>query len=214
MEHFEIDRTDEEREELVKQWIKDYWLMLVVAVLAAVAAVYGLNYFKQSKIKARSETAAQTQLVGKALRENKVTEAQTLVAALQSDEKDTTFSALATLSLAQKYFNDKAYDKAIAQYDWLVTQSGDMAMRNLARLRKARAEADGKNIQAAVATLDGMEGNANLAEAFLLKGDILLADKQFAAAKKVYEAIPKDQQVSQNLINQRLELLNIVEQKQ
>ncbi|PID66020.1 MAG: hypothetical protein CR975_05145 [Gammaproteobacteria bacterium] len=213
MEHFELDRTDEEREELVKQWIKDYWLMLVIVVLGAIGAVYGLNYFKQAKLNALNEVANKTQLVGKNLQEGKINAAQTLVTALQTNEKDSSFSTLATLSLAQTYFNDKDYNQAIRQYDWLIAQSGDMAMRDLARLRKARVQADAKQTQAAVETLNAVEDKTYLPNAYLLKADILLADKQFAEAQKAYQAIPKNQQINQNLIDQRLELLNIMQQQ-
>ncbi len=214
MEHFELDRTDEEREELVKQWIKDYWLMLVVVVLGAIGAVYGLNYYRQSKLNALNETAMTTEVIGEALRKNEVDKAQELVSKIQTNEKDTSFSAVATLSLAQKYFNDKAYDKATQQYDWIITQSDDVAMRNVARLRKARVQSDAKQVAEAINTLSSIEGNENFAETALLKGDILLADKQFDAAKKAYESIPKDQQINENLIKQRLELLTIMQQKQ
>lgn len=213
MKQIEIDRTDEEREELVKQWIKDYWLMVVIAVLAAVAAVYGINYYKQAKIDALSETATVTQQVGQALRDNQLEQAEKLVLELQSKEQQTTFSALSTLSLAQKYFNDKAYAKAIEQYDWLISRSGDMAMRNLGRLRKARAQANDQQIQAALTTLNGLEGEANLAEANLLKGDILLADNQLAEATKAYQAIPENITINQALVEQRLELINIKQQQ-
>ncbi len=151
---------------------------------------------------------------GEALRKNDVSKAQELVTAIQTNEKDTSFSAVATLSLAQKYFNDKAYDKAAQQYDWIITQSDDVAMRNLARLRKARVQSDAKQVADAISTLGGIEGNANLAETALLKGDILLADKQFDEAKKAYESIPKEQQINENLIKQRLELVTIMQQKQ
>lgn len=213
MKQIEIDRTDEEREELVKQWIKDYWLMVVIAVLAAVAAVYGINYYRQSKIDALSETAAVTQQVGQALRDNQLEQAEKLVLELQTKEQQTTFSALSTLSLAQKYFNDKAYAKAIEQYDWLISHAGDMAMRNLGRLRKARAQANDQQIQAAVTTLNSLEGETNLAEANLLKGDILLADNQLAEAEKAYQAIPENTKINQALVEQRLELINIKQQQ-
>ncbi len=214
MEHFELDRTDEEREELVKQWIKNNWLMLVVVLMGAIGAVYGLNYYKQAKLDALNTMATKTEQVSQALRENKVSDAQTLVTELQTDEKDTSFSSVATLSLAQQYFHDKQYEKAIQQYDWLIAQSGDVAMRNLARLRKARVQSDAKQPKAAVDTLNGVEGNANLAETYLLKGDILLSDKQFTEAKKAYEGIPKNQQITENVIKQRLELLTIMQQQQ
>ncbi len=213
MEHFELDRTDEEREELVKQWIKDYWLMLVIVVLGAIGAVYALNYFRQAKLDNLNKMAAKTEQVGLALRDNKVDNAKKIVTGLQENNKDTSFSTVATLSLAQKYFSEKKYNEAISQYDWLISQEKDIAMRNLARLRKARVHADAKQIKEAVDTLNSVEGNANLYESYLLKADILLSDKQFDEAEKTYKSILTDKSANNELINQRLELLGIMKQK-
>lgn len=214
MKPIEIDRTDEEREELVKQWIKDYWLMIVLAVLMAIGAVYGLNYFKQSKINALSDMAEKTQAVNQYLLNNQLPAAEQQVAELQEQQADTSFSALATLSLAQRYFNDKAYDKALAQYGWLIAHSDDIAMRDLARLRKARVQAEQQQFSAAITTLNGMESQNNIDESNLLKGDILLADQQLDAAKQAYQAISDNPQINAQVVQQRLELVNIKQQKQ
>ncbi|MGY0399763.1 MAG: YfgM family protein [Ostreibacterium sp.] len=214
MKNFEIERTDEEREELVKAWISNNWLMVVFAVLLAIAAVWGLNYFKQSKINALSEQAKRTQQVIQSIKDNQIKAAQTAVSQLQKNSKESSFSAVATLSLAKKYFNNKNYAAAIQQYDWLMTTAGDVTMRDLARLRKARAQADNQQLSAAINTLDSIEGKQNIDEANLLKGDILLADGQFELAKTTYENLKKSQQVNLIMISQRLELLNIKQESQ
>lgn len=211
--NIEIDRTDEEREELVKQWIRDYWLVAVGAVGLAIAGVYGINYYRQSAINALSESAAQTAQVATDLQANRVAEAEKITAALQSDEKDTSFSAVATLTLAKKLFEDKQFDKAAKQYDWLIANAGDAAMRDIGRLRKARAQADAEKYTQAVETLGGLEGQDSVIEANLLKGDILTAAKQYDAAKTAYESVKGSDAVNPQLIKQRLDLLTIKQQQ-
>lgn len=212
MAEIHIDRTDEEREELVKQWISNYWLVIVGAILLAIGGVYGLDYLKQSKKNALERAAVEVRAVEKALSENQLAEALEKATALQNKEKDTTFSVLATLALAKKYFDDSAYDQAIAQYDWLVVNAGDMAVRDVARLRKSRAETNTGKYTQALSTLSMLEGSVNGLEANLLKGDILLADQQYDAAKKAYLSIKSEASINNQLIQQRLDLIDIKQQ--
>ena len=214
MENFQIDRTDEEREELVKQWIKDYWLMVVIAILLAVALVFGINYFKKSKIESLSNLAVQNKHIGLLLKKNDISSAKSKVDDLQANNPNSSFSSIATLSLAQKHFVNKDYESAIGQYNWLISTSSDLAMRNIARLRKARAQANANKVKAAIKTLDEVEGVAVVGESYLLKGDIFLENKQFVDAKKAYEKILKIRGVNQYLINQRLEIVKIQQQIQ
>ncbi|PID64459.1 MAG: hypothetical protein CR977_03775 [Gammaproteobacteria bacterium] len=198
---------------MVKQWIKDYWLVAVGAVGLAIAGVYGINYYRQSQITALSDTAAQTAKVTQDLQANRLAEAETLTASLQNEQKDTSFSVIATLALAKKLFDEKKYTEAVRQYDWLIANAGDLAMRDIGRLRKARAQANAGQHDAAIDTLAGLEGQASLNEATLLKGDILLQAKQYAAAKSTYETLQGNETLNPQLIQQRLDLLNIKQQQ-
>lgn len=214
MEHIDIDRTDEEREEQVKQWIKDYWLMMVLAVAAAIGAVYGLNYFKQSRLSGLNDLAVQYEQVGQALTKKDLKTAQSVVTTLQNDAKNTAFSTLSTLALAKYYFEEKDYKNAATQYDWLLAHAQETAVRDVARLRKARSQANQQLYKDAVTTLSTVESNSNITEANLLKGDFLLADKQYDAAKQAYELLAKNQSMNAEIIRQRLELATIRAQKQ
>lgn len=209
----EIDRTDEEREELVKQWIKDYWLAAVGAAALAIALVYGLNYYRQSKLNALSDTADEVQLVTADLQANKMDSAKVTVEKLQAAQSDTTFSAVATLQLAKKLFDETKYVEAAKQYQWLITSADDVAMRDIARLRKARAESNAKQYSEAVSTLSGLESQSYVVESNLLKGDVYMANKQFDEAKKAYESIKAESGLYPDIIQQRLDLLAIKQQK-
>lgn len=209
----EIDRTDEEREELVKQWIKDYWLAAVGAAALAIALVYGLNYYRQSKLNALSDTADEVQLVTADLQANKMDSAKVTVEKLQAAQSDTTFSAVATLHLAKKLFDESKYVEAAKQYQWLITNADDVVMRDIARLRKARAESNAKQYSEAVSTLSGLESQSYVVESNLLKGDVYMANKQFDAAKKAYESIKAESGLHPDMIQQRLDLLSIKQQK-
>lgn len=213
MQHIEIDRTDEEREELVKQWISDYWLWVVMAVLLSIAAVYGINYYKQSKINALNDLAVELEQVQQQLADKQVDMAATSVNNLQTAEKQSSFTSVATLNLAKYYFDDKVYDKAATQYAWLVKNSADSAMRDIGRLRQARALANAKQFTTAANVLGTIENKNNVTEANLLKGDILLTSGQFDKAKIAYTSLQNSTEINAEVIEQRLNLLNIKQQQ-
>ncbi|PIE46368.1 MAG: hypothetical protein CSA44_00190 [Gammaproteobacteria bacterium] len=214
MHGIEIDRTDEEREELVKKWISDYWLTIVVIVLLAMGALYGLKYYRQSKQDALHAAGAELVAVEKALSTKQLKTAVTKTTMLQQTEKDSSFPVVASLSLAQRYYQEKNYNAAIEQYDWLIQNAGDSAIRDIARLRKARAQADANEINQAVSTLSTVEGQRFTTEGNLLKGDILLADGQFEAAKQAYETLKSAAALDPNILQQRLDLIQIKQQSQ
>lgn len=212
MQHIEIDRTDEEREELVKQWISDYWLWVVLAVALAIGAVFGINYYKQSQVDALNDLAVQLTTVEQQLAADDSALAAKTVTQLQQTAGQSSFSAIATLRLAKHYFDDKAYQKAAEQYAWLVDNAGDSAMRDIGRLRQARALADAQQGNAAVAVLAAIEDSNNVTEANLLKGDILLSNQQFDKAKAAYQSLQGNTEINAEVIEQRMNLLNIKQQ--
>lgn len=214
MQGIEIDRTDAEREELVKKWINDYWLTVVLIVVLAIAVLYGLKWFRQSRQNILHEAAAEVLVVEKSLAENQLQTAADKTAILQQKHQDSSFSALTTLALAQKYFQAENYSAAIEQYDWLIQNAGDVAMRDIARLRKSRAQADAGNIEPAVSTLSTLEDSGFVVEGNLLKGDILLADGQFEEAEKAYNSLQGETTLDPRTLQQRLDLVNIKQQSQ
>lgn len=213
MQQIEIDRTDEEREELVKQWISEYWLWAVMAVGLAIGAVFAINYYKQSKIEHLNGLAVQLHSIQQQLTDNKTDAALANVTQLQTTEAASSFSAVATLSLAKHYFTQQDYDKAANQYAWLVKHAGNAAMRDIGRLRQARALADAKKPAAAVAVLAAIEEKNNVTEANLLKGDILLTNQEFDKARSAYASLQGSTEINAEVIEQRLSLLNIKQQQ-
>lgn len=210
----ELDRTDEEREELVKQWIKDYWLYVVIVVALTIGIVWGLNRFHQSKINALSKTAVTTEQITNDLQADKLDAASNAVKDLQNTQANTSFSTVSTLALAKKLFDTGKFGEAAQQYQWLIANSGDAPMRDIARLRKARAESNAKQYDNAIMTLGGIESKDYVIEANLLKGDIYMVNQQFDKAKDIYETIQEESNgLNPEVTQQRLDLLSIKQQK-
>ncbi len=209
----ELDRTDEEREELVKQWIKDNWLSTVGVIALAIGIVYGVDYYRQSQEQQLSANAAQTEQIMQALKADKLDIANKQLAILQENEKNTSFSSVATLATGKKLFELGKYEEAVQQYEWLINNIDDIAMRDVARLRKARAEANLKQYQQAISTLNGLEGDKNLAEASILRADILTADNKIDEALQELEELKASGYENIPMLEQHINLLTIKKQQ-
>ncbi|MPV85859.1 YfgM family protein [Ostreibacterium oceani] len=209
MDKIEIDRTEQEREELVKQFIKDYWLVAVLAVGGAIGLVYGLEYYKKRQFLTYNDAAMNLSAVEAALTDNATETALNSVTAMQqqNDQAKTGFATVATLSLAKHYFDSKDYKAALAQYDWLIANAPDAAYQQMASIRKARVLAEMGEVTQAVEALSRVESTNFMDEANLLKGDIYLADAQFEQAISAYESI--SDLINPQLVQQRLDIVNI-----
>lgn len=206
MLNIEIDRTEQEREELLKAGIKRYWKLAAAGFLAIVVIVYATHSYRRSHLQSLSEAAARTQIVKHALSVNRLEEAEKATALLQKENKDESFALLATLSLAKYYFDKQDYEKAAQQYQWIIKNSSDAVTRDLARLRQARVFADNQKAKDAISLLNGLESTTESLEATLLKADILLQDKQFDTAESAYNTL-KDKGINPTILDERLNLL-------
>ncbi len=176
--------------------------------------VYGLNYYRQSLADAKNEAAVKVEQVLTEIKLGKLDQAEKLVIDLQNDNQGSSFPVVATLALAKQYFNTKDYNKAIIQYNWLIDSVNNTDIKDIARLRKARAQVNNQQIDEALTTISSVENRANLAEAILLKGDILLSNKQYDKAKEAYASVEKNSEtnISAETLKQRIELVNIKQQ--
>jgi|GEM_PF-5166025 len=204
-----LDRTDAEIEEQVKDWLKKYAMLMIMVLVLAIGLVFGINYYRQSQKDERYRMASQVTAIKKAIAAKQWDAALQMTQSLQQRSKDSSFSVVASLLLGKQYFEEKKYSQALAQYQWVIDNAEHAAMRDVARLRAVRTLANDNKTQAAQDMLSTLEGESSVVEGNLLKGDILLAAKQFDAAEKVYESIQNSAGVNADVIKERIDLARI-----
>lgn len=208
MERIEIDRTDEERADLVKEFIRDYWLTAALVIGGSIAAVGGINYYKSSKITARNESAQLAEKAFKLDDKADLAAAETAVKDLQDADPTSGYATLASLSLAKAQFEKGEFDKAVATYDSVINNHDFAEFRDVAKMRKARVQVAAKQSKQALETLKSVETDAHRGDATLLSGDIHLAAKEFDDALALYEK-GLEKAENKRLFEQRVTLVKI-----
>lgn len=203
----DLDRTDEERVEQIKAWINDYWKTAAIAIVGAVAVIYGLNYYKKSVATEENKYAVMAESVINS--EN--TDDLAGLKQLQGDKPGSSYAALATLEVAKRLYDAKKYDEASAQYQWLIDTAPDVAMQDLARVRNARVLSMNNQAEKAVALLNSIQGDNYQQEVLVLRGDILLADKKYDEAVAAYEK-GLDKPELKEYMQQRIDLAKLKKQ--
>lgn len=177
---------DEEDLEKLKTWWKDNWVALVGGLVIGFGAIGGWEGYKSWR-DGRSETASQMyEELKKALEAAKAEDAGKIVDKLKSDYASTPYAAAAQLSAAQAAVDKGELDAAAASLAWVVTNSDDVGMVQMARLRQSRVLLAQAKHDEALTALAGDAGSfGSLYEE--LRGDIQLAKGDAAAARAAYE---------------------------
>ncbi len=212
MEHIQLDRTEEEQVEVVKQWIAGHWLTITVAVVASIGIVYGLNYYKSAKIKKQNISAVKFNDLVKNIDSGKAELSIKTLDELKAKDSNSSYSSVGSLKLAKSFFEKKEYENAIKEYDWIFNNAKDSSMKSIAVLRKARALSELNKPSEAISELAKINDSSFTKEATLLKGDILLSENKFDEAVKVYESMIDDDKNS-SLFEQRVAIAKLKKDK-
>ena len=186
--------TDDEQLDSVKSFFKKYGSAMVTGVLIALIAFFGWEYWqKKTLAENQNETAKVQQLMDEARTANgdaKVTAA--LVASADKIVKDNPDSVHAIQ--AQIVMAKVAYDKndyALAERELKKVENSkikDAGLLQVVKIKLADAQLAQKKFDEALKTLSGVTEPAFKATADELRGDIYVAKKDNASARKAYQS--------------------------
>lgn len=206
---------DEEELENLKRWWKENWVALATGLGIGVGAIGGWEAYQRWH-DGRSETASQMyEEMKKALAEPKADgksdEVSKIVDRLTSDYGGTPYAATASLRLAQAAVEKGDLAAAVVSLSWVIDHADDDGLVRLAKLRKARALFALEKQDEALSVLSGdADTFTGLFEE--LRGDILLAKGDRAAARSAYEkalASADEAAVNRSLLEQKLDDLAV-----
>ncbi len=178
--------TEEQQVEAIKQFWKENGTAIILGAVIGFGALFGWNYYQDHKTSqaelaslAYSEILAMTEQpdVDKSEFINKVE-------LLKESHPSSTYSSLASLTLAQKYLNEEKYEESAEQLQWVVDQSND-TFESIAQLRLARVQLQLEKLNEAIATADAIDEQAFKANALLIKAESLIAQGKNDEAKSV-----------------------------
>lgn len=179
--------TEQEQIELLKNWIKQYSLVIIAGVLIAVVAITGWRYWQQRQNKILNHASAiyDEMLTMRAQSDNKATQVQ--AKKLFSRYSQTTYGQMAAFMLARDAIAQNNYLEAEKNYQWIIDHSKIHSMRQIARIRLARIMIAKQKPEDALNELKTLDDKNFVGLIDEVRGDAYLALKNTTMARQSYQ---------------------------
>ena len=179
--------TEQEQVELLKNWIKQYSLVILAGVLVAVSIISGWRYWqhRQAKIYSHASSVYDEMLTVRAQNDQEATVVQ--ANKLFSHYSQTTYSQMAAFMLARSAIMKKDYQEAEKQFRWIIDHSHIASMKQIARLRLARLLVATKHPEESIKLLETVDDDTFAGLTDEVRGDAYLAAKQIQPAREAYK---------------------------
>lgn len=179
--------TEQEQIELLKNWIKQYSLVILAGVMMAIVAISGWRYWQQRQNKTLTHASAvyDEVLTMRAQNDTKATLIQ--AEKLFSHYPKTIYSQMAAFMLARDAIINHHYPEAEKHLQWVLDHSKVDAMRQIARIRLARLLIAEQKPQDAIKILKPTEDDNFNGLTDEVRGDAYLSMKNVAMARQSYQ---------------------------
>jgi predicted negative regulator of RcsB-dependent stress response len=157
---------------------------IVVVLALAVAGTQGYKWWSK---KQAAEASTLYFAISEGITKNEAAKVKDATAQLLEKFPSTGYAPRGALLAAKAAFDANDLDTAKARLEWVVANSKEDELKNVARLRLASVLMDRKEFDAALATLEAKH-HESFAGLFLdAKGDVFKLQGKFADAKTAYE---------------------------
>jgi predicted negative regulator of RcsB-dependent stress response len=175
-----------EQSERARKWFQSNGGSLFIAVLAAMALIWGYKGFQSNKVHAAEQAGLNYQAVAVAIEAKNDAQLAQLTTAIRKDYGNTTYAALTGLAEA-KYLAENGKAQAAETALNLASQAGTSAqIRTLASLRLARLLNGRGQAQSALDTLSKVTDDGFKAQIQEQRGDAYAQLGKFTEAKAAY----------------------------
>lgn len=174
--------SEDEQADQLRRWLRENWIWLVAGVVLTVAGYYGYRWW-EARQAARSAAAGERfSVMMEAIAAGRRDEGLKIAGEVTGEFADTPYADQATLVLARLDVDAGDLAAAEAKLARIADGSKDPDLRTVARLRLARVQLAQGRYDAALASLDKVSSPAVGARVLELRGDVLLARGDAAAA--------------------------------
>ena len=164
------DRTDEETVELIREWLQQYGLTIIIGLVIGLGAIGGYRYWQNNQETQSANESTQLDTLLQALEKNDLKAAVAPYNSLLKAGGD--ISALASLNMAAAYQKAGQKEEALTALK-LAAASPDKLVAQSALWQQAQYQIDNNEYDAALQTVDGLKDSAYAAQAAALQGIIL-----------------------------------------
>lgn len=178
--------TEQEQIEILKNWIKQYSVVIIVGIALAVLITSGYHFWqdRQSRIFSHA-SSVYDEMMGMRVQNNNQ------AALLQANKilkhyPKLVYGQLAALMIARDAALQGDYTHAATQLNWVIEKSDSPAIRQIARLRLARLFIAQEKPDEALNILNTEDDATFKGLTQEIKGDAYFASKNFTKAREFY----------------------------
>jgi len=179
--------TEQEQIEILKNWIKQYSLVILGGVLIAAIAISGWRYWQDRQYKILSHASSVFDDMLTVRVQNNQTATLVQAKKLFSHYNQTTYGQMAAFMIARNAILKKNYAEAEKQLQWIIDRSHIPAMREIARIRLARLMIAEQKPKEGIKILDYVEDDTFSGLIDEVKGDAYLSMKDTKMARQAYQ---------------------------
>ena len=206
----ETYRTDEEQVEALKQWWADNGRSIMTGLIVALAVVVGVRWWMASQNAERETASLQYEQMLQQLSSEQTEQAQQTGSHILENYEDTPYAVLAAMALAKTALEQGDRQTAVLHLRWANDHAESDAVKDLARLRLARALLAEGNTDEALKLASEKAGSAYEGAFAAVRGDVFAALGNTAKASAAYnEAVnnPETPQGLRQVLRMKLENL-------
>jgi predicted negative regulator of RcsB-dependent stress response len=180
--------NDQEQWERVKEWVRANGIWVVAGVILGAGGLAGYRWYEARKVAQAETAAARYEELLAAVERKDNTRVLSLAEEISRDYGGTPYADFANLSAARAHVESNELDKAAASLTSAMKNTQDKEIELIARLRLARVQAAQSKFDEAMGTLTVTDMGEFAPRFADVRGDVLYAKGDKAAALKEYLA--------------------------
>lgn len=179
--------TEQEQIQQLKNWVKQYGPTILLGIFIALVLSGGWRYWQHYNTRILTHASAvYDEMMAMRAQNN------TLGTVIQSKKllkhyAKTPYAEMAAMMLARDAVNNKKYNEAITQLNWVIDHSKTPSTREIARIRIARILIAEKKPDEALNLLSTVDDTNFIGLVDEVRGDAYLAKNDKVSAKKSYQ---------------------------
>ncbi|CAM3458017.1 YfgM family protein [Paraphotobacterium marinum] len=197
----EVYTTEDQQVDAIKRWCKKYLKWVVVILVIIFAAILVKTFYHQSVSKDNLISVDNFEVIHKKLQSDEVSNGVIKNAKNYIENNKNEYSSLLNLNLSKVYVERQNYNEAINSLNWIIHNSSDVNLLNIAKVRLARLYIFNSQFDLAKNIIGTIKSESWKLQKTILMGDLYTKENKFDLAKKEYLKAKK--------INPNVPLINI-----
>ena len=179
--------TEDQQVEALKNWWKENGRSVIAGVVIGVGVLLGWKGWTSYQEQQALTASALYSELSRAVSQQQIEQVLVQGRVLRDEYGRTAYATLATLLLAKAYNEKGEPEAALENLDWVIQNTRQDALRNLARLRKARVLIAQNQLPDAEALLQQDYPETFQSLRSELQGDLYVQQGQIESARTAYE---------------------------